>query len=699
MQKSVRLAPFVIVVIALLGAAAPTQGAEEVTFESLLREMVDRDNLARFPAPYYTCRQFSSYDRNSVEPGGEGWFANWDRSQFIRIDKKADRTEHVLMDADGPGAVVRFWGTWHGPKGGTFTNGTLRVYVDHADAPVIEGPIVDIISGGALAGEPLSASCSPLTEFKRRAHNLYLPIPYAAHCTITYESDAITDAGAHEGEALYYQINTRAYDKNTAVRSFSLEDLKRARELLARVQRDLARSPSAGGDLKEKAASARLAPGENLSFEFEGPAAIRELALNLDAADRAQALRSTVVEIDFDGARTVWCPVGDFFGTGHQLSAYKTRYTEVGRDGTMACFWVMPFERSARVVIRNLGDQPVDVNLGLVRSGLWTWDDRSLYFHAAWRQYAHRRTRAHKGMSGVHAEDLNYIEIRGAGRFVGDALAIFNGAKAWWGEGDEKIYVDGEVFPSHIGTGTEDYYSYAWCRPEFFETPFHAQPEGGGNLTGGFSVNCRFRALDAIPFKRSFRFDMELWHWAATRINFAPATMWYAMRGAAWNAPPAPDEARRAVPRSCDDVNLTTGVEGAIEGETMKIVEISGGTTEIQEEEKYGWSRNRQLWWMDGAPKDTLTFEFDAPRKGEYRVAAALTHAVDYGIVNIAINGQNIKDVVDLFNHEVETRDVDLGVFALKKSRNRLKITITGANEAAEKRHMFGLDYLLLKKG
>ena len=34
------------------------------------------------------------------------------------------------------------------------------------------------------------------------------------------------------------------------------------------------------------------------------------------------------------------------------------------------------------------------------------------------------------------------------------------------GEGDEKVYVDGETFPSHFGTGTEDYYGYAWGRYE-----------------------------------------------------------------------------------------------------------------------------------------------------------------------------------------------------------------------------------------
>ena len=45
-----------------------------------------------------------------------------------------------------------------------------------------------------------------------------------------------------------------------------------------------------------------------------GPCAIRELTVQLAAKDLPQALRSTVIEIDFDGVPTVWCPVGDFFG-------------------------------------------------------------------------------------------------------------------------------------------------------------------------------------------------------------------------------------------------------------------------------------------------------------------------------------------------------------------------------------------------
>ena len=51
---------------------------------------------------------------------------------------------------------------------------------------------------------------------------------------------------------------------------------------------------------------------------------------------------------------------------------------------------------------------------------------------------------------------------------------------AWWGEGDEKIYVDGEAFPSLFGTGTEDYFGYAWSTTETFAHAYHAQTRAPG---------------------------------------------------------------------------------------------------------------------------------------------------------------------------------------------------------------------------
>jgi hypothetical protein len=679
---------------------APSVGARTISMESLLQEMVNRDNLARFPEPAYTCKQFSSYDRNADTPGSPTWWANMDRSYFLRVEENQGRKEHVLMDAQGPGAVVRFWATWHGPGGGPFSNGTMRIYLDGNETPVVEGPFEDVIDKGFLTGPPLSQGVSPLTDYRRRGHNLYLPIPYAKQCKITYECKVLIDDGGRKGEALYYQINYRSYAPSAQVRTFSMRDLTRAQETLDRVQKMLVQNPAASLDVAaEKTEPSTLAPGKDLRVRVDGEGhAISEVIVKLQADDLEQALRSTVLQIKFDGQRTVWCPVGDFFGTGYKINAYSTWYTAVAPDGTLSCYWRMPYQQTAVVSLLNLGKQAVTVEALRVRVCPWQWDQRSLYFNTSWKQWYKIVTKANTHARDHGASDLNWATIQGEGIYVGDTLTLFNGAASWWGEGDEKIYVDGETFPSHFGTGTEDYYGYAWCRPEKFDAPFQAQPDGGGNLKGGFSVNSRYRALDAIPFTRSLRFDMELWHWAKTKMNYAPACFWYARAGAECNVEPMPEEARRKVALVMEDVVEIKRVKGAIEGEACRIQRRTGGRTEIQAGAQFDWSGQRQLWWIDAAIKDELILELPVKRAGTYAVTAALTKAVDYGIVKISLNGRVLTEKLDLYNPSVITKEVDLGSCELTQGVNQFVIRIVGANAKAIKRYMFGLDYLLLKR-
>ena len=91
-----------------------------------------------------------------------------------------------------------------------------------------------------------------------------------------------------------------------------------------------------------------LAAAKRLFNAFDHPGAIRQLTVKLNAENQPQALRSTVLQIEFDGQRTVWCPVGAFFGRGYQSNPFRTWYTEVTEDGTMSCFWVMPFQQECR---------------------------------------------------------------------------------------------------------------------------------------------------------------------------------------------------------------------------------------------------------------------------------------------------------------------------------------------------------------
>jgi hypothetical protein len=678
---------------AVAAADGPT-----VSVGSLLDEMVDRAGLARWPQPAYTCRQFSSYDRDSVSADKPGWYANWDRSHFVRVEEKASRKEYVLMDAEGPGAVVRFWGTWHGPRGKPFSNGTLRFYLDGSDTPAIEGPITEVLDGGRLVGPPLAQGVSPETDYRRRGHNLYLPIPYARRCKVTYSTDVLVDVGGKKGEALYYQINYRTYTKGTPVETFSAARLKELQPKVEAAQRRLSASgPDKAKRRKIVRFDGKLAPGASRAVTVEGPAAIRQLSVKLSADDLPQALRSTVLEIAFDGESAVWCPVGDFFGIGYQLRPCRTWYTQVTADGVMTCWWAMPFAKSCRITLHNLGARAVTVNVGEAQPGDWSWDDRSMHFHATWRQYPKVHTGSTKTMAQrAGARDVNYVAATGRGVYVGDTLTLFNGVDAWWGEGDEKVYVDGETFPSHFGTGTEDYYGYAWCRPEAFSAPFHAQPEGGGNLAGGYSVNSRYRALDAIPFARSLKFDMELWHWRNTNMDYAPATFWYARPGAGANVKPDPAAARRPVTLRREQIVQVRRVPGAIEAESLKVASKTGGRTVIQNIPKFRWSNDRQLWWVDTKIGDRLVIEFPVKQAGRYKVSAALTKAPDYGIVKLQVNAAPAGRF-DLYHTIVDHDLHPLGVFDLKAGPNRLTIEMTGINPKSLQRRRFGLDYLLLQ--
>ncbi|MCV6621061.1 MAG: DUF2961 domain-containing protein, partial [Cellvibrionaceae bacterium] len=187
--------------------------------------------------------------------------------------------------------------------------------------------------------------------------------------------------------------------------------------------------------------------------------------------------------------------------------------------------WIMPFKQNAKIIIHNHGKLPVTIKELVAKHSPWKWDNRTLYFNANWHSYSK--------IPSQPKRDLNYIDIKGKGKYVGDSLAIFNNAvkggnQPWWGEGDEKIYIDGETFPSHFGTGTEDYYAYAWVGCALFDQPFLGQPIAHGNRGVGLTVNSRWRALDPITFKKSLKLDMELWHWVnGCDVDYAPTTFWY----------------------------------------------------------------------------------------------------------------------------------------------------------------------------
>jgi hypothetical protein len=671
-------------------------GQDVITTETLLKEMIDRDVIARYPSPSFTCRQFSSYDRASVSKD-ENWFANWDRSMFEGVDSINGRREFVMMDSKGPGAIVRFWMTFAREGGGY---GTMRIYLDGDTLPVIQGTPFDILSGNKIVGEPLASSVSKLTRYERRGHNLYFPIAYAKSCKVTYESERLSpeDFGAKKNsECVYYNINYRTYQPSAKVITFAPGDLLKYQTLIRSVQGKLSAMDRGLKPYKLTTIklSGSISSGESNSFTIEGSNAIREISMKIEAFDKAQALRSLVMEIIFDGERTVWVPVGDFFGVAYKQVYTNTWYLNCSKDGQMRSYWVMPFARSCRIVFHNFGDETIDIVDGQLKFSGWEWDNRSMHFGSDWHQYSGIVTGLTKTVDGKEKgiRDVCYTKLRGRGVYAGDNLSIFNTNYGWWGEGDEKIFVDGERFPSHFGTGTEDYYGYAWSRPEVFtDHPFIAQPIGDASFAPGLSINTRLRSMDIIPFRDSIDFLMELWHWQYAVVNYAPVTYWYMLPGGRSLIGEDTGGIITKVANRRDDI-ISSKVQLVIEGESMTAQEIGSGSFVYKGIQDFDMVGGMEASWGKPLSGSKLILRFESDFEGEYSLSGRFAFAPEFGRFNILFNNTIALNNIEFKGPSQGMDIVLMGRVLLKKGVNQVTIEYTGEQSPATG-EVFGLDKL-----
>lgn len=659
--------------LGIFAAAASPVLTEPVSVESLLPQMLDLEALSRMPEPYFTTRQASSYDRKSKSPEVE-WFANADWGQYIREETRNGRTERVMADLVGPGAVVRIWSA--NPAG------VLRVYFDGESEPRVEERLADLMSGTV---RPFDRSFG---YFADKGGNVYFPFPYARSLKVT-----IDDSDGDRSKNMYYHVTYRQYEPGTPVESFPRQlDFETKRMVFWASKKLEAGLPlNRSLTLWTQNEDLLLRPGatQPILVARESGVAIKEIRVRVKSKDDPSLawtdprrlhnlLRATWIEAKFDGNLTVRVPLGDFFGSAPGLNPLETMPFQITSHGEMVCRFPMPFKERAEIVLRNVGSEPIDLATA-VTVGEYEWTPSSLHFYAQWI-VEEGSTRPMRDMEMLHQP--------GRGQYVGSSLSIANPTSAWWGEGDEKIYLDGEAFPSTFGTGTEDYYGYAWSSPALFMKPYHSQSRCDGPGTRGHSSINRFHVLDVMPFTSGFRFDMELWHWREVHCTVARTVYWYAAPG---SKGPKEIAMRLLWP---PEVPPIRPVEGAIEGEDLAILSKSGGVTEVQSgfEECSG---GKQLWWRDAAPGDELVLKVSVPEAGRYEVAGNFCFARDYGIQEVQVLG--LKRQLDFFG-DLHWKLVTLGVVDLPSGEIEVRIKVVGANPNAIQRHMFGLDYLRLKK-
>lgn len=656
----------------------------EISLSTLLTEMGRYESVATWPSPEFKCLQISSYDRATVAPDQPGWFANDDHTQFIRTDEIQGRKERVMMEADGPGCIVRFWLTTIKNK-----KGTLRIYLDGKDAPELTFPAYDLLTGDLKLAEPLAQPHPGYSPTENGGNTLMLPIPYAKHCKVTWEERG-------EGPR-YYQINYRTYTPGTVVKTFALKDVDAERGLINETSEALLTPPQFTGG-KRLTLDQALPAGKSAAIELpSGPGAVREFEFRLVSTDPAKvdaALRSTIVRFTFDGNETIWCPASDFFGSGVGVNPLKSWYRTVLPDGTMTCRWTMPYAQSGKLTLENTGSQEVKISARLTASP-WKWDDRSMYFHTAWH--------SESDLSTNPPRDWNYVNLTGRGVYVGDTLSLYNPVATWYGEGDEKIRVDGESRPSHLGTGTEDYYGYSFAPRGIMQTPFCNQIRVDQPQTQGYNILTRTRNLDGIPFRKSLDFDIELISWKPTRLDYSAATHWYAFPGASSNRKPQPAEANRQLP-TLADAQAVGRLPGAIECEGLKVIATSPNTLIKQQDmDAFGadrWSGGHHLLAKASAVGDFLEIEIPAPDKLPGKLTLRATQAPDFGILAFKVNDKSVTEKFDGYAPDVRPgKELELGTFTPRDGHYRLRIELDGTNPAATgSKFYLGLDCVFLKK-
>lgn len=520
------------VAIALL--LVPSLSAQKVSLESLLRDMTDRTHLAQYPGQEYKSLQASSYNRASVSPDQAGWFADSDGVSWIREESNNGKTEYVVMEHSGPGAITRMWTPFFYYNFNNRKGPNIRIYLDGNTEPVVDECFIELLTGkGSIK--------PPFASFTARAGVCFLPIPFGKSCKIT-----MTD------KAFYNIINYRAYENGTKVKTFSLKQYANETSLIAQTAAILTELQPV---VSNTAIIKKITLKSNESQQIDLPAgsrAIRELTIRIDPKSGSQALRSTILEMTFDGVRTVWCPVGDFFCSADKVNPFQTWNRRVLPDGTMSCRYTMPYGNNAQVRLINLQDKETDIQIDVRLSG-WKWDENSMHFSASWKPVGL--------LPGDKFMDLNFIDIKGKGVLLGDALTVLSPGRGWWGEGDEKIYIDesdvARKFPSHFGTGTEDYYGWAGgvvpTGRDTFSIPIGANVCNGNQADPrGYNTCTRDRILDAIPFNSRLVFDMEASPGTDIRENwnlldYSLVTFWYAIPGSVSNSVPQPEKAASPV--------------------------------------------------------------------------------------------------------------------------------------------------------
>ena len=245
-----------------------------------------------------------------------------------------------------------------------------------------------------------------------------------------------------------------------------------------------------------------IKPGESKTLmDVKGQGIIQRIWMTIDQSPLK--LRSLRLQLFWDGEKkpAVDVPMGDFFG--HNLgkqTAFQSALFSSGEGRSFNCYIPMPFRTSAKFLLVNEGKEPIklfyDVDFILQKLS-----PDALYFHAYWNRQ----------MTSKLGDDFLVLpKVNGKGRFLGMTVGLNTDSsygKSWWGEGEVKMYMDGDTqYPTIVGTGTEDYIGSAWGLGTF--TNLYQGCTVSNDSTRQFNFY-RWHVPDAIYFNKDIKVVLQ----------------------------------------------------------------------------------------------------------------------------------------------------------------------------------------------
>jgi hypothetical protein len=198
--------------------------------------------------------------------------------------------------------------------------------------------------------------------------------------------------------------------------------------------------------------------------EIDGPGMLRRIWCTVQ--QKPELMRGLVLRIYWDTQKipSVEAPLQDFFGIPFARQVPFESALFANPEGrSFNCFIPMPFKSKARVTLENQSPQDATLFFDLDYTLGDKLTEPLCYFHAHYR----------RENPTTPKQDFTVLPtVKGVGRYMGCNVGVRSVGEyqepVWFGEGELKIYLDGDTsHPTLVGTGTEDLVGSAWGLGKF----------------------------------------------------------------------------------------------------------------------------------------------------------------------------------------------------------------------------------------